>query len=399
MTNEKPPLALMILQEAFYGAYVWGTFGIFVGAVGMAFRHLVVGDVPSVLIAAVVGATLFGAVGAVFGVVQVLFVAITSKRPRPQPLLYTPAAVNSNPPANMTVFVVGDLHGCWEQADEEYYAIRKPDLLLWTGDLADNVLQSPAIAYSLAQLDSTYGILGNHDGAPTMLVVQEARNNRLAQLWLGVGHARRVRRLKRLLGNREVGFEIRDFSELGVSLVGMRPLSSGAGKPTSFSKTLQKVYGVEDSLAAIKLDIDTAEYDKLIMLGHNGPAGLGYEVDAPFGRDWRPEGGDVGDADYREAIEYAQQQGKQVVLAVGGHMHDVVNPRRGRDRRRVPLRFLDGVPVLNACRVPRIIHEDGKHWHYHYECQFGESGLLKVELVSWNSTDEEERRELVWEGG
>ena len=179
----------------------------------------------------------------------------------------------------------------------------------------------------------------------------------------------------------------------------MRPLSSGGSKPPSFSKTLRKVYGVEDSLAAIKQNIDTAEYDKLIMLGHNGPAGLGDEVFAPFGADWRPEGGDVGDADYREAIEYAQQQGKQVVLAVGGHMHDVVNPRRGLDRRRDALRLLGGVPVLNACRVPRIIHEDGKHWHYHYECQFGEAGLLKVELVAWNPRDEEERREVIGEGG
>ena len=91
----------------------------------------------------------------------------------------------------------------------------------------------------------------------------------------------------------------------------------------AFAKTLQRVYGTSDPEPILRDLIDLAESRRLLLLGHNGPAGLGTEPFAPFGRDWIATGGDHGDPVFARLLGYASQANKETVLAVAGHMHDI----------------------------------------------------------------------------
>ena len=52
--------------------------------------------------------------------------------------------------AGISVVILGDLHGHWDDEDERYYAALPCDLLLWTGDLANSPRRQYAVAESLA---------------------------------------------------------------------------------------------------------------------------------------------------------------------------------------------------------------------------------------------------------
>jgi len=41
--------------------------------------------------------------------------------------------------ACISLVILGDLHGHWDDEDERYYAALPCDLFLWTGDLANTV--------------------------------------------------------------------------------------------------------------------------------------------------------------------------------------------------------------------------------------------------------------------
>jgi hypothetical protein len=93
-------------------------------------------------------------------------------------------------------------------------------------------------------------------------------------------------------------------------------------------------------------------------------------------------------------IEYAGRAGKRVMLAVGGHMHDI-----HCGRAREPLRFFGQVPVLNACRVPRLEQRDSALWRWDYRAEFDpEGGLRKLERTAWVAGEGIVSRECVGEG-
>ena len=93
-----------------------------------------------------------------------------------------------------------------------------------------------------------------------------------------------------------------------------------------------------------------AEDGDLLVLSHNGPAGLGDRADSIWGCDFREEEGDWGDPDLTQAIDHARAQGKRVLAVIGGHMH--LRTKQGVER---PWRTeRDGTLYLNAARVPRI---------------------------------------------
>jgi uncharacterized protein (TIGR04168 family) len=282
-------------------------------------------------------------------------------------------------PGSCSIVVLGDLHGHWDDEDERYYANLPCDLLLFTGDLADGPRRQYAVARSLARCGpKAFGLLGNHDGGPRLLAYFEAHGNRLLEWMLSFGHAGCVARLRSILGEHDIALARRELSGLGLTLIGLCPLQSGS-RPLSFAGTLRRVYGVTDPEPLLRRLIDEAESQRLLLLGHHGPVGLGTEPFAPFGRDWCPTGGDHGDPMFAGLLDYAEKSGREVVLAVAGHMHD-----NCLGRTRVPLRYRGRSPVLNACRVPRFERRGGELWRWDYrvELPLG-GGVRKVERTAW----------------
>jgi hypothetical protein len=62
----------------------------------------------------------------------------------------------------------------------------------------------------------------------------------------------------------------------------------------------------------------------LLLLAHNGPAGLGSEPHSICGVDWRSEAGDWGDPDLAAVLQQLQEQGRRVGLVLHGHMHHMI---------------------------------------------------------------------------
>jgi uncharacterized protein (TIGR04168 family) len=290
-----------------------------------------------------------------------------------------PSCRNESSPDCFTVVILGDLHGHWDDEDEEYYAGLPCELLLWTGDLADSPGRQYVVAKSLARCGpKAFGLLGNHDGASHLLASAEAHGYRRMEWCLSFGHASRVRRLRTILGEHDIGLARHELPHLGLTLIGLCPLQSG-GARIAFAETLRRVYGTRDPEPLLHRLIDEAESSQLLLLGHNGPAGLGTEPFAPFGRDWNAQGGDHGDPVFERLLAYASHTGKEVVLAVGGHMHNI---RDGR--ARVPLRYAQSTPVLNACWVPRKELRGGVVWRWDYRAEFFRgAGIRQLERTAW----------------
>jgi uncharacterized protein (TIGR04168 family) len=284
---------------------------------------------------------------------------------------------------SLSVVILGDLHGHWDDEDEKYYATLPCDLLLWTGDLGDWPDRQLAVAASLARCGAKgLGLLGNHDGASRTLARCEAAGLRVPEWCLSFGHAHRVQQLRSVLGEHDVGLARRELPHLGLTLIGMCPLQSGSRR-VSFPNTLRRVYGIDDPEPLLRRHVEESASRRLLLLGHNGPAGLGAEPFAPFGRDWRQDGGDHGDPIFSRVIEHARALDKEVVLAVGGHMHDRLKTHSASPVRDA-VRCLAGIPVLNACRVPRLEPREGTVWRWDYRVEIGSAtGLQLVERVAW----------------
>jgi uncharacterized protein (TIGR04168 family) len=278
-----------------------------------------------------------------------------------------------------TVVILGDLHGHWDDEDEKYYSSLSCELLLWTGDLANSPRHQYGVAESLARCGpNSFGILGNHDGASYTLAAAEAHGYRLLEWCLSFGHAGRIQHLRSILAEHDIGLARRELPHLGLTLIGLCPLQSGGGR-LAFAHSLERVYGTRNPEPLLRRLIDEAESPRLVLLGHNGPAGLGTEPFAPFGCDWKAEGGDHGDPVFSSLLDHAHSTGKEVVLSVAGHMHNVHH-----GRARVALRFATRTPVLNACCVPRLELHDGALWRWDYRAEFIRgAGVRKLERTAW----------------
>lgn len=62
----------------------------------------------------------------------------------------------------------------------------------------------------------------------------------------------------------------------------------------------------------------------LVLMGHNGPTGLGSERHAICGCDWLADAGDHGDPDLRMVLQQLQAAGRRVALLLHGHMHHTI---------------------------------------------------------------------------
>ncbi|MFE4104992.1 TIGR04168 family protein [Almyronema epifaneia] len=250
------------------------------------------------------------------------------------------------------IAVIGDVHDQWEPADSAALAQLKVDLALFVGDFGNEAVE---VVRAIAALDlPKAAVLGNHDAwfSATEWGRKKCPYNRQLE--------DRVQQQLDLLGVAHVGYSKLELPWLNLTVVGGRPFSWGGSKWKHVADFYQQRYSI-DSLAAstayLRSQVEQANHETIIFVGHCGPAGLGADPEAPCGKDWNPVGGDYGDPDFAAAIALAQQRGKQVPLVTFGHMHHRLRHRQDRLRQRL-VQDAAGTVYLNAASVPRIIKSE-----------------------------------------
>lgn len=247
------------------------------------------------------------------------------------------------------IAVVGDVHDQWEADDAAALQHLGVDLVLLVGDFGNEAVE---VVRAIAALKLPKAVvLGNHDAwySATEWGRKKCPYNRALE--------DRVQQQLDLLGAAHIGYGKLELPQLNLSLIGGRPFSWGGSKWKHVSQFYQARYGIaslEASTAHLRSQIEQAEHEQLIFVGHCGPAGLGAAPEDPCGKDWNPVGGDYGDPDLAAAIALAQEMGKQVPLVTFGHMHHRLRHNKERLRQRL-VRDRSGTVYLNAASVPRII--------------------------------------------
>jgi uncharacterized protein (TIGR04168 family) len=254
-----------------------------------------------------------------------------------------------NPTKPIKIAIVGDVHDEWEPADEIALQHLAVDLVLFVGDFGNETVE---LVSRLAAIDMPKAaIFGNHDAWYTASDWGRSKSPYDPQV------EDRVRQQMDLLGTSSVGYGKLDFPQFNLSVVGSRPFSWG-GPEWKYSDFYEARFGI-DSFAAstqrIVENADRATCEHLIMIGHNGPTGLGADPESICGKDWGEPiiGGDYGDPDLEAAISILQTQGKSIPLVAFGHMHHKL--RHTKERLRQPIFVRPGTVYLNAARCPRII--------------------------------------------
>jgi uncharacterized protein (TIGR04168 family) len=263
-------------------------------------------------------------------------------------VLVTTMLENSTKP--IRIAIVGDVHDQWEAADEVALRHLGVDLVLFVGDFGNEAVE---LVGRLAALDlPKAAIFGNHDAWYT------------ASDW---GRSKspydplvedRVQQQTDLLGECCVGYGKLDFPQFNLSIVGSRPFSWG-GPNWKYSDFYESRFGIDSFEASTQRIVENAGQaacEHLIIIGHNGPTGLGEDPESICGKDWGELviGGDYGDPDLADAIAILKAQGKSIPLVTFGHMHHKL--RHTKERLREPVVVHpDGTIYLNAARCPRII--------------------------------------------
>lgn len=246
------------------------------------------------------------------------------------------------------IAIVGDVHDEWEDADAIALQHLGVDLVLFVGDFGNEAVE---LVGRIASLDlPKAAIFGNHDAWYT--ASDWGRSKRPYDPLV----EDRVQQQVTLLGASYVGYGKLDLPQFDLSIVGSRPYSWG-GSEWKYSDFYEERYGVdsfEASTGRIVEVANTATCKNLIIIGHNGPTGLGEDAESICGKDWgEPIGGDYGDPDLAAAISILRAQGKSIPLVTFGHMHHKL--RHTKERLRQPLVTADGTIYLNAARCPRVL--------------------------------------------
>ncbi|XP_037493106.1 uncharacterized protein LOC105633485 isoform X2 [Jatropha curcas] len=216
----------------------------------------------------------------------------------------------------------------------------QPDLVLFTGDFGNENVE---LVQSVADLKFPKAvILGNHDSWYTQKFSQKTKDG--VQLQLDC------------LGKEHVGYKRLDFPELKLSVVGGRPFSCG-GEQLFRNKLLSARYGVQDmdgsAMRIYHTALGTPEDHLLILLAHNGPTGLGSNLNDICGKDWVFGGGDYGDPDLAQAISHLKEKTSlNIPLIVFGHMHKEL--AYGNGLRKMLVVGSDKTIYLNGAIVPRV---------------------------------------------
>ncbi|XP_062078328.1 uncharacterized protein LOC133782899 [Humulus lupulus] len=258
--------------------------------------------------------------------------------------LSKPRSTLSSPPmasSSARIAVVGDVHNDWcLEEDTKALRLLQPDLVLFTGDFGE---ENVALVQSLANLEFPKAvILGNHDAWYTQRFSGKKKDG--------------VQRQLESLGDAHVAYQCVDFPLVKLSVVGGRPFSCG-GEKLFRKKLLSARYGVEDmdrsAKRICKAALSAPEDHLVILLAHNGPTGLGSNLDDICGKDWVYGGGDHGDQDLEKAISLINESSKvSVPLIVFGHMHKELAHRKGL--RKMIVIGSDDTIYLNGAVVPRV---------------------------------------------
>ncbi|KAI6682425.1 hypothetical protein NL676_036306 [Syzygium grande] len=243
--------------------------------------------------------------------------------------------------SSVRIAVVGDVHDQWDlEEDTKALHFLKPDLVLFTGDFGDENVE---VVRSVAKLEFAKAvILGNHDSWFTQQYSGKKKDAIQLQL--------------ECLGEEHVAYRRLDYPQFKLSVVGGRPFSCG-GEKLFRKKLLSAGFGVEDmdqsARRIYKAAVGTPEDHLVILLAHNGPTGLGSNIDDICGKDWVVGGGDYGDPDLTKAISELKENGKfWMPLVIFGHMHKEL--AHGNGLRKMIVVGDDGIIYLNGAIVPRV---------------------------------------------
>eukprot|EP00261_Vitis_vinifera_P037119 XP_019078362.1 PREDICTED: uncharacterized protein LOC100853154 [Vitis vinifera] len=263
----------------------------------------------------------------------------------------SPSSSSSRLPmaTSVRIAVVGDVHDDWNlQEDTKALQFLQPDLVLFTGDFGNENVE---LVRSVANLEmAKVVILGNHDAWTTQQFSGKKKDGVQLQL--------------ECLGKEHVGYRRMDFPVLKLSVVGGRPFSCG-GKQLFRKRLLSARYGIHDMEASAKRIYETVlgtpEDHVVLFLAHNGPMGLGSNMNDICGVDWVYGGGDHGDPDLAQAISHLKETTKfSIPLVVFGHMHKEL--AHGNGHRKMIVVGEDDTTYLNGAIVPRVktlINEQG----------------------------------------
>ncbi|GIM12937.1 hypothetical protein Vretimale_16176 [Volvox reticuliferus] len=298
----------------------------------------------------------------------------------------TPPTAAINPSGRLRLAIVGDVHGAWiVDRDEAALRLLAPDLTLLVGDFGN---EDVALVREVAKLGLPKAvILGNHDAWFSLTGragsqasrggVQQTRSagDMLAALLRGGGAEAAaglppspdpvdyVSEQLAALGTSHVGYGTMPLDEQGYTVMGARPFSKGGRSFSSIRGFMEGLYGVTSMEESAQRIVQVAEsapvHHALIVMGHNGPAGLGSRAFDICGVDWEPKAGDHGDPDLQAALAALHRAGRRVSLVTFGHMHHRLyaansRGRSSRLRRMVALDPATGTVFLNAATVPRI---------------------------------------------
>jgi uncharacterized protein (TIGR04168 family) len=243
----------------------------------------------------------------------------------------------------MIIRIMGDPHGNIDMAEDAYW-LKQADLALCTGDFAYHISGKERDLARHVMNDlreaKVYSILGNHDGV----------NHRPSMSYdPGETEPASQHEMIDALGECYMGYRRVDFE--GYSLVGGRPFSNGAAG-IKYPPVGHEDITVKESAELILSLIKNSPNKDIILLTHNGPQGLGSDRDDICGRDWKRPFVDWGDEDLPIALDRVPDD-KNIMAIVMGHMHHQLRGEGYRKR----IAFYQGIPVVNAAVVPRIVHK------------------------------------------
>ncbi|KAL9399683.1 hypothetical protein Peur_008644 [Populus x canadensis] len=248
---------------------------------------------------------------------------------------------SSSMAASARIAVVGDVHDDWNlEEDSKALQLLQPDLVLFTGDFGNENVE---LVQSIADLNlPKVVILGNHDSWKTQHFSGKRKDG--------------VQRQLECLGEEHVAYKRLDFPTLKLSVVGGRPFSCG-GEQIFRRSLLSARYGVQDMDGSAdriyNAALGTPEDHMVIFLAHNGPTGLGSNLNDICGKDWVFGGGDHGDPDLAQAISHLKETTKiSIPLVVFGHMHKEL--AYGNGLRKMIVDGADKTIYLNGAIVPRV---------------------------------------------
>jgi len=290
---------------------------------------------------------------------------------------------------SLRLAVIGDVHLAFDERDVRALDGLGYDAILFVGDLAGYRHSGGlAVARTIARLRTpTYVIPGNHDGVHATQLAAEVMENdaAIAALERAPFHGTMEARLEALraaLGGAVLG----GYSRHRIEAPGAAPIELVIGRPHSFGGPrlafrpyLGRAFGVSDldaSAAKLRALLDACSGERIVILSHNGPLGLGAGRADIWGCDFRASEGDFGDPDLRAALDHARASGKRVLGVLAGHMHHAL---RGGGTRRWQQQ-VDDVLHVNAARVPRVFRHEGRVVSHHVRIEI-ESDAIRADEV------------------